>query len=372
MRRAPRSLDRQNSRTPEILRFFGQVLACVVIAFCWAGSAAPGLPPYYEARAAVSHSGQVPRDWAKNPAIVELNTDEDVFALGDVHGDYDRLVKLLTAVQIIPQAPDRPRDVKWNAGKAILVCTGDLIDKGDHSLKVIKLFRALSAAAVKEGGRVIVTMGNHEAAFLTDPANEKSRKFTAELEAAGIDPKSVAAGRDAHGIGELLLSLPLAAKVNDWFFAHAGFTRGRTLKQLRSELQEGIDGHGYDAAMVPPLDALLEARLHPMPWWEKESENAAASRGRLAAYVKALGVNHLVVGHQPGKVRFSDQTVRKKGEVYQKFDGLIFLIDVGMSRGIDDTGNGYSHGVLLRIRSGRNARVTALFPNAPSRQLWPE
>jgi hypothetical protein len=345
-----------------------QVAACSIIALGIAFYA-PGLPGFH---AAASQSNQVPRDWIKNPAVVELDTDEDVFALGDVHGDYGRLLKLLTAGQIIPQAPDHPHEAKWNARKALLVCTGDLIDKGDHSLKVIKFIRALAGAAAREGGRVIVTMGNHEAAFLTDPANDKSERFAKELKDAGIKPASVPAGRDAHGIGEFLHSLPLAARVNDWFFAHAGYTRGRTLKQLRSELQEGIDGHGYNVAMSASLDALLEARLHPLPWWEKEGDESTASRARLSSYVKALGVQHIVIGHQPGKVRFADQSTRKKGEIYQKFDGLIFLIDVGMSRGVDDSGEGYSHGALLRIRGGRHARATAIFPGAPARQLWPE
>jgi hypothetical protein len=35
------------------------------------------------------------RDWEKCPAIVEMDTPHAVYALGDVHGDYDRLVRLL-------------------------------------------------------------------------------------------------------------------------------------------------------------------------------------------------------------------------------------------------------------------------------------
>ena len=56
-------------------------------------------------------------------------------------------------------------------------------------------------------------------------------------------------------------------------------------------------------------------------------------------------MKHLVVGHQPEKVEFDDGTKRRKGEAFQKFDGLVFLIDVGMSRAIDD-----SRGALLHSK----------------------
>jgi hypothetical protein len=78
------------------------------------------------------------RNWIKHPAVVELDTEEDVFAVGDVHGDYDRLVTLLAAGKVIDPDPASPERAGWAAGKAVLVCTGDLIDKGPHSLKVIR------------------------------------------------------------------------------------------------------------------------------------------------------------------------------------------------------------------------------------------
>jgi hypothetical protein len=52
-----------------------------------------------------------------------------------VHGDYDRLVALLAAGKVIDPSPVSPERPRWAAGKAVLVCTGDLIDKGPHSLR---------------------------------------------------------------------------------------------------------------------------------------------------------------------------------------------------------------------------------------------
>jgi hypothetical protein len=131
-----------------------------------------------------------PRDWQKFPAVAEVDTAEDVYAVGDVHGDYDRLLALLRAGDVIPGSPDHPRDVRWKAGRAVLVCTGDLIDKGDHSLKVVTLFRALADAARCDGGRVLVTMGNHEAEFLADPSGDKkATEFLRDLGGRACGPK---------------------------------------------------------------------------------------------------------------------------------------------------------------------------------------
>jgi hypothetical protein len=309
------------------------------------------------------------RDWNLCPAIVKAETSHEIYALGDVHGDYKRLLKLLIAGNIIPAKPDSPADVKWQAGKAVFVCTGDLINKGDQSVNVLLFFKALRAAAERDGGRVIVTLGNHEAEFLANSSGDKVAEFAEELEAEGLKPVTVAAARDRLGLGQFLRSLPFAARVNDWFFAHAGNTRGRTLEQLRTELEEGVDAHGYRLdEVVKPLDALLNDRLHPFPWWQKsEDEDKDVSRDRLARNVAALGAKHLVVGHQNNKVTFSDGSHRKKGEMHEHFDGLLFLIDVGMSRAIDR-----SQGALLRIRRGDKVKVTVIDHDGAETKLWSE
>src|SRR5260221_13666079 len=101
---------------------------------------------------AATPAPQIARDWARHPAVVQFETHDDVFALGDVHGDYDRLVKLLAAGSLIREVPETPDKVHWAAGTATLVCTGDLIDKGSRSLDVIALFRALEKDAEAAGG----------------------------------------------------------------------------------------------------------------------------------------------------------------------------------------------------------------------------
>jgi hypothetical protein len=303
-----------------------------------------------------------PRNWGRCPAVVTLETNERVFALGDTHGDYDRLVRLLAAGKLIDGVPNAPDEVKWSGGRSILVVTGDMIDKGKQSLKVIALMRKLINLAPAQGGRIIISAGNHEAEFLANPNSSKTSEFQQELKAAGIKPSEVADGLDEGGIGKFLLCLPFASRVNSWFFAHAGSTNGRTLGKLSADLQKGLDEEGYDAKVLLGKKGLLEARMKP-PWWEKDGDTPEQSIMRLLEHADAVGAKHIVFGHQPGNYTFNDGSTRKKGTMFQNFGGLVFLIDMGMSSGVD-----YSHGALLRITDDS---AVAVFPDGTEKPLWP-
>ncbi|HEY3452756.1 MAG TPA: metallophosphoesterase [Myxococcales bacterium] len=304
------------------------------------------------------------RDWARYPAIVQVDTSSDIWALGDVHADYDRLTALLAAAGVAP-VPASPSAAQWSAGTAVLVCTGDLIDKWYQNLDVLSFMQALASSASAAGGRVVVTMGNHEAEFLADPYNTKAVDFVAELNAASISPADVASGK--HPLGQYLRSLPIAARVNDWFFAHAGNTSGASLATLDANLRAGVDALGFGAPVLSDPDSILEYKLDtPAPWWEVQGGDPATTLAQDAAAVNA---KHIVQGHQPGKVLFSDGTTRSKGTAYQKF-GEIFLIDVGMSLGVDD-----STGALLHIHrdagSGKSSAQVVKATGATS-TLWTE
>src|SRR5262249_50901857 len=171
--------------------------------------------------------------------VLELDTNEDVFAIGDVHGDRKRLVKVLRSAKLVPALPSAPDQVKWGGGKSVLVMVGDLIDKGHKSLQVIALLRTLQSDAASHGGQVIILMGNHEAEFLANPAGKKTKKFRKELETAGKHPTKVA---NCKGdLGEFFCNLPIAVRVNDWFFSHGGNTKNRTIAELSAAIEDGVN-----------------------------------------------------------------------------------------------------------------------------------
>lgn len=292
----------------------------------------------------------VVRDWNKYPAIVERNTQSEVIALGDVHGGYERLVDLLSVGGLISKDQRSQVGYSWSGGNKILVCTGDTIDKGDRSLDVIDLLMALQAQAPGAGGEVVVTLGNHEVEFLADPQNKKAGEFRAELQKRGITPEAISNGEQPYG--EWMMNRPFAARINDWFFAHGGNTSGRTISELAKGFREAVDRGDWNSAFLIGDDSLLEAQK----WWEGNGDSTAL----LDAYLGALGVRHIVFGHDPG-------AFHKKGVIEEGKDGRIFLIDVGMSPAID-----YSKGALLIIQSvGRTTVARSLDAAGNKIELWP-
>ena len=317
------------------------------------------------------------RDWKQHPTVVEVETDADIYAVGDPHADYDRFANVLVAAKIIGSVPASPEQVSWTAGKSVLVITGDMIDKGSDSLEVIALVRALGAAAAAQGGRVIATMGNHEAEFLAKPTKSKTKDFQDALTKKGMDPSSVAACKG--DIGEFLCALPIAARVNDWFFSHAGNTAtcsdthcgdGCSIAKIASDIEKGFAKKGFGTDELIGDHSILEARLshkgpRGLPWFYAGSEKSDP-RDVLTRYAKALGVCHIVQGHQPGAVKFPHHVERNPEELFQRY-GLLFLIDGGMSHGIEDS---KSVGGALHITAAEGGKATAICPKGPPTELW--
>jgi hypothetical protein len=274
-----------------------------------------------------SGSTPVGRDWKTFPAIADVPATPTIYALSDVHGGYDRLTALLLANNLISQAPAKSTDAHWAAGSSTLVVTGDMIDKGPSSVEVLDFLMALQTDAKKAGGVVIVTLGNHEAEFLVDPSNSKASGpagIDTELTAAGVMPSSLASGADPRGAW--LHLLPFGAKVGGWFFSHAGDTQGRTITVLESTLEGAVKAHpNYDDPEIVGTTSILESRA----WYSSATtttQNAAA-----------LGVHHIVFGHDPS-------ALGAKGRIAVGPGGVLIRIDCGMSPGVDD-----STGMILRI-----------------------
>jgi len=310
---------------------------------------------------AVAQLHAATRDWAKYPPIVELDTPEDIYAIGDAHSDYTRLKKALHGAGLTDESGH------WTAGRAVLVSTGDMIDKGPRALDVLLFYKTLRDDARSQGGNVIILAGNHEAEFLANPAAPKGKEFARQLKEARIDPADVGACKGSTG--EFLCSLAFGARINEWFFSHAGNPGGRTIAQLKSDIINGVDHEGYGTKELIGNDSLLEARLdqdgpNGKPWLRESMPNLD-EKALLTAYTNALGVQHIVEGHKPSEVEFLDGTTRRAGEMFQRF-GLLFLIDTGMSEGVNN-----SHGAVLHIHTKPKA-AEAVCPNGKSTVLWDE
>ena len=100
---------------------------------------------------------ELPRAQTSAPeSPCDITTSERVVAIGDVHGAYDQFVGMLRAAGLIDGRQ------RWTGGRARLVQTGDVLDRGADSKKVVDLLIKLEREAAAAGGRVHALVGNHE------------------------------------------------------------------------------------------------------------------------------------------------------------------------------------------------------------------
>src|SRR5262249_40068929 len=101
-------------------------------------------------------SPRIVRDWSQYPAVIQIDHADEIFAIGDAHSDFKRLTRAMAAAGIIEKSVEHPEDARWSAGKAVLVTTGDMIDKGPRALDVLRVLRLLRTQARLAGGDIAI------------------------------------------------------------------------------------------------------------------------------------------------------------------------------------------------------------------------
>jgi len=181
-----------------------------------------------------------------------------VYAIADLHGDYDQAIAVLRLCGLIAA------DGSWAGGNATLVQTGDLVDRGPDSLKVLELFRTLRRQAAQAGGRVVTLLGNHEALNLEGDFRYVNE---AELQSTGretwsemFDPEEGAIGAELRGHEAAVVAGEGACRT---LFVHAGLRLHHLLDHLRQSGTASTAAAALDALNERMRLALGQARSRP-------------------------------------------------------------------------------------------------------------
>jgi len=278
-----------------------------------------------------------------------------IVAIGDVHGDYQRLLELLRTASLV--------DAKnaWAGGETRLVLTGDIVDRGDHSAQVLDLLMDLEAQARKAGGGVHVLIGNHEAMDLygdlryvtkddfagfrgTDSKtlqDRQTRTALDQLKHDGMPPADENAWRkkyqEEHPLGwvehrlafqkdgkygKWLRQQNAIIKINDAVFLHGGIsskyadmTRPQINTKVRKELTD------FDKL----AKGIVTDEEGPL-WYRGMAQLPDNDRGMAALLPRVLATQqarHIVIGHTPQLA------------VMARYGGKVIAIDVGLSKSFD-------------------------------------
>ena len=146
-----------------------------------------------------------------------------LYAVGDVHGDFDRLAALLREAGLTDARNE------WRGGESLLVLTGDLTDRGDQGMDAIRFAMSLEDQARAAGGGVESLLGNHDALILARAYERRGER--ADPDCRDLFVMNGGKEREAKALAEddeafdWMRERPLMRKVGDTLFQHADGAR---------------------------------------------------------------------------------------------------------------------------------------------------
>jgi hypothetical protein len=264
-----------------------------------------------------------------------------IVAVGDVHGDFDAFVAVLRSAGVIDKSN------KWSGGATWLVQTGDCVDRGADSRKVLDLLINLERQAAKSKGRVYSLLGNHEAMNVygdlryvsageynsyrtSDSADLRDRAYEVFADPALKDSEDYRkTWNDEHPLGwvehrqafapngkygRVLLERDAIVKVNDILFLHGGISQKYASTPML-DLNRKIRAELRDFRLLPGGIVLDDDG----PLWSRTlaSDPEPETAGLVDAILNSFGVSHIVIGHTP-----------TSGAITPRFGGKVIQIDV--------------------------------------------
>ncbi len=152
-------------------------------------------------------------DRERRPAEVE--DVDSLFVVGDVHGEYETLFRLLHNAELVDE------EGRWSGGGRHIAFLGDLFDRGSDVTRTLWFLYRLEREAAEAGGGVHVVLGNHEVMVLTDDLRYVASKERMIAHFHAVDYDRMYDPRHSV-LGRWLVSQPGLLRVDDLLLAHGG------------------------------------------------------------------------------------------------------------------------------------------------------
>jgi hypothetical protein len=297
--------------------------------------------------------------------------------VGDVHGDFNNLVRILKFNDIIDDQND------WIAGKTHLVQIGDVMDRGEHAKRIFVLLKELEIQAEEAGGKVHALIGNHEELnvmnrafdfdkyvtlqqfidFIPDKYRQKRekkiRRNIGDIDSENTNSDSILHPelrifwdnilKDAKKkrnsedqnqyykgfidkYGEWILGHNVVIKINNIIFVHGGISLRNSTKTLkyindhyRLELKDNMLQNlnkRPPGIMNRPHEFLYDQNA---PLWYRDyaTQEEDVFKDIVVEILKNLEAEHIVTAHTP--------IALENAKDMSKFDGKIWIIDTSIS-----------------------------------------
>jgi len=275
----------------------------------------------------------------------EFNNIDTIYVIGDIHGDFNILLKTLKKANIIKGIDNKNRYI-WMAENAHIVQLGDILDKGGRGIlgdaialeeyTIFDYLNRLNIKANKKGGAVHYLVGNHEIMNIMGDFNYAHPKHIddtgIELRRQLFQPGGYMAKMLAcHSYGIL--------KINDWYFCHAGLlphhVKSKTIIEINDLLRDLMTNKkniqqlsDEERKMIFGSDGFL--------WNRQYRFNDQSSCSLLSETMNNLNnpKGKMIVGHTPQK------------KINSMCNSKLWFADVGLSQAFGDSYNSYQ---ILKI-----------------------
>lgn len=247
-----------------------------------------------------------------------FNNVSQIFAVSDIHGEYEALVDILKVGGVIDD------ELRWSWGDGHLVVDGDVFDRGDRINECLWLIYRLEREAREAGGRVHYLLGNHELMVMRGDLRYVHQRYI-----DGVVLETAVKYEDLYGpdmaLGRWLRSKHAVVKLNDILFVHGGISPGAVelelnLNELNEAVRRSVDVRSYDLVFD---DVLWFVTSNTGPLWYRgyhgdRAQYSAITPKQLDIVLDYYDAGAVVVGHT------------ETDEVARLYDGKVFAVDVAL------------------------------------------
>lgn len=254
------------------------------------------------------------------------NTEEKIFAISDIEGDFDKFIQILQRNKVINDS------LNWNFQKGHLVLLGDFFDRGDDVTATLWLCYKLEAEAKKAGGQVHFILGNHEQMNLQGNIKYVQPKYKALAQKLNIPYKEFY-GKNSE-LGRWLRSKNSIEIINNILFCHGGISPNfiknkESIETINKNILKAIE-HFDISKEINTNDTFYKYLNMESPLWyrgyfEDWSYYKKSTQSEVDAVCNHYKIQKVIVGHT---------TVE---EIKTHFNGKI--IGINVKRHYDNTKN---------------------------------
>jgi len=219
---------------------------------------------------------------------------EKMLVLSDVEGNFEDFTKILRVAGVIN------KKYEWTYGPNHLLINGDLFDRGTDVMAVLWLCYKLDNESRKHGGKVHITLGNHDEMNMKGDIRYVDSKYLILDSILGVEHKNMF--NENTEIGRWLRTKNSIIIIDSSLFVHGGISIDLIGKNLQPEqINQLVRANlGKEKSQMEEIPQFLFGSFGPF-WYRGlivfHEKFKPISPENLNEVLRYFGVKRIIVGH---------------------------------------------------------------------------